>query len=213
MNQAFQRRTDKEKHQSGDYYTGPDRYYDQITERTIIKVYSGGCYTTDTKGEMMVTILGSCIACCIHDPMLNLGGMNHFLVPGEELATGSSTPRHGVHAMELLINGLIKLGASKSRMQAKIFGGAALLQASTAQIGAKNIAFVKRFLSNENIPIIAEDVGGNFPRRLHYHPDTGKAMLRKLQRQDDLKIVEKEKQYIDSLQKTKQDESDDVTLF
>lgn len=211
QNQAFQRRTDQEKHQAGDYYDGPERYYDQITEQTIVKIYSGGCYTTNTQGEMLVTILGSCIACCIHDPLLKVGGMNHFLVPGEELATGASNARHGVHAMELLINGLLKMGAVKSRMVAKIFGGASLLKTSTAQIGSKNIAFVKRFLTNEGIQVISEDVGGNFPRRLHYHPDTGKAMLRKLQRQDDLKIVEKEKQYIDSLQKPAQD--DDVTLF
>jgi chemotaxis protein CheD len=209
-----QRRTDNEKHQVGDYYEGPDRYYDQVNEKTIVKIYSGGCYASGAPGEVLVTILGSCVACCLYDPLSKLGGMNHFLVPGSN-DNNMDSARFGVHDMELLINSLIKLGASKSRLQAKVFGGASLLN-NSARIGAKNIEFIRSFLTREEIEIVSEDLGGNYPRRLHFHPDTGKAMLRKLKRANDLQIIEKEQSYIKNIanqDNKEKDKNDDVTLF
>jgi chemotaxis protein CheD len=192
------RRTDTEKVQIGDPLEGSGRYYDQNMEMTVVKLMTGDCYVTGDPREMLVTILGSCISVCIRDPLAKVGGMNHILLPGNTNQTrdesGFST-RFGVFAMEELINGLLKLGGAKSRFEVKIFGGGNVLQHSTATIGAKNIHFVKGFLRAEGIKIISEDVGGDWARRLHFFPDTGKAMIRKLQRKEDMVIVDKEKEY------------------
>lgn len=211
-NPVFQRRTDTEKAQVGDYFSGPNRYYDQVNENIVVKVLSGDCVVSETTGELMMTILGSCIACCMYDPVLKIGGMNHFLVPGDINSTTESG-RFGANAMEMLINKLIKKGALKSRLEVKVFGGANLLD-NSQQIGIKNITFVKDFLRREGMKIVGEDVGGNTPRRLHFYPDTGKAMLRKLQRQDDMKIIQEEKEYINKVKSTiEKPKDDDVTLF
>ena len=215
MQQDFQRRTDKEKHQSGDYYSGPDRYYDQMTENTVIKLYSGGYYASRSKGEMVVTILGSCIACCLYDPMNKVGGINHFLVPGiDNVHTNDASARYGINAMELVINDMVKIGAQKKHMVAKIFGGSNMIDISS-KIGEKNISFVKDFLQNEGIDITASDVGGSCPRRVHFEPNTGKVKIRKLKRVEDMKVVEKEKQYINKvdLKPKPSDTKDDIVLF
>lgn len=206
---VLQRRTDTEKNQVGDYYDGPNRYYDQVHEQTVVKLYSGGCYTTSHPGELIVTILGSCIACCANDPVAKVGGMNHFLLPGDK---SSDSARFGVNAMELLLNGLMKFGAKKERLQIKIFGGSNLLN-NVTKIGDKNVAFIKEFLKNEGLTIQAMDVGGSTPRRVHFEPDTGKVMVRKLQRAEDLSILETEKSYLNKLSEKIKPKEDDITLF
>ena len=191
-----QRRTDKEKAQAGDYYGGPDRYYDQVSEITVVKLYSGDYYATATPGEMIMTILGSCVAACIRDPHVNIGGMNHFLLPGDTHAENSLDPstRYGAFAMEKLINEILKLGGRRERLEVKLFGGANVINNST-MIGAKNVEFVRRYVKEEGLRVAAEDLGGTQPRRLHYYPDTGKVMMRALRRKDDLRIVEEESAY------------------
>lgn len=184
------RRTDTEAVQAGDYYSGSDRYYDQITEHTVVKVFSGHCYTTANQGEMLVTILGSCIAACIRDPIAQVGGMNHFLLP-DAADKGDSPARYGAFAMEKLINDLIKLGAQKRRMEVKIFGGGNVIK-SSAMIGDKNVNFIHNYLKEEGLNITQQDVGGTSPRRIHYYPDSGKVMMRRLNRADDFANVEKE---------------------
>ena len=128
-----------------------------------------------------------------------IGGMNHILLPGgkEEKQTKGDpgySARFGINAMEELINGMLKLGALKSRFEAKIFGGGNVIK-SSALIGTKNVKFVREFLAAEKIPIKSEDVGDDIARRLHFFPETGKAMVRKLQRKEDLVIVEREQEY------------------
>lgn len=209
------RRTDTEKIQVGDLYDGIKRYYDQNIEMTVVKLMTGDCYWTPEPREMLVTILGSCISVCMRDPLTRVGGMNHILLPGENMTRESAdlgyATRFGTFAMEELINGMLKLGAKKNRFEAKIFGGGNVIEASTS-IGDKNIKFVKDFLNSEKIEIKSEDVGGDHARRLHYFPDTGKAMVRKLRRKDDLIILEKEKEYQQKLVE-KQKITADVELF
>lgn len=137
------------------------------------------------QGEFMVsadpevqlsTILGSCVAVCLHDPVARLGGMNHFLLPfGQE--EGNNRPvRYGVFAMEMLINALMKDGARKNRLQAKLFGGARI-STELRDIGQSNAAFARDFLATENIPCLAESLGGTNARRLIYQPATGHARM------------------------------------
>lgn len=206
------RRTDTEKIQVGDYYDGVKRYYDQNTEITIIKLMTGDCYVTADPGEMLVTILGSCISVCMRDPVAGVGGMNHFLLPGSmnsKLTKGDEgySTRFGAFAMEELINGILSLGGKKERIETKVFGGGNVTE-SSAQIGTKNVMFAHEFLKNEGFLIDSEDVGDTYPRRIHYYPDTGKIMLRKLRRNEDMKIVEEEKKYDSSLIKKKKDKTE-----
>jgi len=116
------------------------------------------------------TILGSCVGACIRDPVAGVGGMNHFLLPGAE----NDSERVGVHLMELLVNGLMRQGASRDRLEAKIFGGARMMQ-GLSDIGKKNTEFAKRFLTHEGIRLVGGDVGGDRGRRLHFWPVTGRA--------------------------------------
>nr|WP_246715254.1 chemotaxis protein CheD [Aestuariivirga litoralis] len=104
-----------------------------------------------------------------------VGGMNHFLLPGDNDGTGGIVQRHGVYLMELLINGLLKKGVDKRDLNAKIFGGANTVAGIVEQIGEKNIQFAKRFLQAEGIPIVGESVGGNSGRRIQFWPSSGRA--------------------------------------
>lgn len=211
------RRTDTEKIQIGDVYDGIRRYYDQNLEMTVVKLMTGDCYYTAEGREMLVTILGSCISVCMRDPVAKVGGMNHILLPGDKNDKVSVTDpeysaRFGVNAMEELINGMLKLGAKKERFEAKIFGGGNVIKTSN-MIGNKNIKFVREFLAAEHIEVKSQDVGGDNPRRLHYFPDTGKAMIRKLQRKEDLIIVEKEAEYQSKIIHKSEEKVEDVELF
>jgi len=171
------------------------RVYDPQTGMDIVKIFSGDWYVTDKANEMVATILGSCVAACIRDPVLGVGGMNHFLLPGDtNNVPENEAARYGVFAMESLINGILKKGGQKNRLEIKVFGGGNVIK-NSAKIGSKNAAFVRSFLKNEGLKITSEDLEGEYPRRVHYYPSTGKVMLRKLQRKDDMKIIEQEKAY------------------
>jgi len=123
------------------------------------------------------TVLGSCVAVCLHDPVANVGGMNHFLLPGEPAnRQGRDLERYGVYLMEVLINDLMKIGARRERMQAKVFGGGNILR-GLADIGAANAAFARNFLRHEGIRVVAEDLGGERARRVQYWPGSGRARM------------------------------------
>lgn len=138
-----------------------------------------------TQGEYRVTgdsrisyasILGSCVATCLYDPDMRVGGMNHFLLPGENRSGSGSDMRYGVHLMELLINGLMTQGGRRARFKAKIFGGARVMP-GLSDVGATNARFAESFLKHEGIEIAASDLGGTRGRRLEFHPTTGQARL------------------------------------
>jgi chemotaxis protein CheD len=179
-----------------DYFHSKKRVLDKESGLFIIKIFAGDFYVSRRSGEMLSTILGSCISACIRDPQLRIGGMNHFLLPGDEhtIVDEGAAARYGLFAMESLINGILKAGGDKTRLEVKIFGGGNVTN-NSARIGSKNAAFVRKFLTDEGFRIAAQDVEGELPRRIHYFPDTGKVMMRKLRRADDLVVVEEEKAY------------------
>jgi chemotaxis protein CheD len=126
---------------------------------------------------VLSTVLGSCIAVCLQDPVARIGGMNHFLL--SEPSTGADVgptelQRYGIHAMEVLINGLMAKGASRERLRAHIYGGANVV-AGLGKIGSHNAAFARRFCRTEGISIAHEDVGGNCARRVEFLPHEGKS--------------------------------------
>lgn len=151
-------------------------FNDHTFGRVMVKVLPGEYYVTDE--DMIVsTVLGSCVAVCLTDPGRRIAGMNHFLLP----EGGGATGRYGVYAMELLINGLMKAGARRHMLEAKVFGGAAVIRGATAiQIGQRNVAFVDAFLEREGIRVAARDVLGSDARKVLLFPDTGRVLAKRL---------------------------------
>ena len=136
-----------------------------------------GEYKVVTDPDVVLsTILGSCVAACLRDPVAGVGGMNHFLLPGSAgtMLSGGDATRYGVHLMELLINGLLKKGARRDRLEAKIFGGAKTI-ASFSNVGEQNAAFATQFLRDEGIPIVGSSTGGEHGRKLEFWPISGRA--------------------------------------
>lgn len=128
------------------------------------------------------TLLGSCVAVCLFDPVLRIGGMNHILMPGRaDFKYFDTSARYGINAMELLINRIMNLGGSRHRLSAKIFGGAKTLSIISEEysMGRKNIEFVTEFLRNESIPIVNKDIGGRRSRRILFHTDTHDVFLKR----------------------------------
>jgi chemotaxis protein CheD len=139
----------------------------------LIHVIQGDYAIARDDFSILTAILGSCVAACIRDPQAEIGGMNHFLLP-EANASSSEQVLYGAQSMELLINALLKAGARKERLEAKIFGGARMI-AGLSDIGQSNSEFARRFLRNEGIPCLAESLGGTKARRIRFWPASGRA--------------------------------------
>lgn len=153
-------------------------YLDQHFQHNAVKVLPGE-YFVSRESLVIVTVLGSCIAACLWDSRAQVGGMNHFMLPAGDLADACG--RYGSYAMELLINEMLKLGARRETMQAKIFGGAQVMRNfSSMQVGQSNTDFVLDYLHTERIPIVSQDVLDIYPRKVVFFPVTGKAMVKRL---------------------------------
>ena len=137
-----------------------------------ILVVQGEFVVSDDPNAILVTLLGSCVAACMRDPVAGVGGLNHVLLPGDD-SNRSDQMSHGVHAMELLVNGLLARGARRERLEAKIFGGAKMVQGLT-DVGNQNGLFAERFLQREGIPIVSSSLGGEQARRIQYWPVSGR---------------------------------------
>ena len=170
------------------------RYFDPKFESYVITILPGEYHICQDSQEMLMTILGSCVAACIRDGRIGIGGMNHFLLAEPSSKVSSPSNRYGSFAMEELINALLKKGAKREHLEAKIFGGARVIESSTT-VGEDNAAFVKHYLMQEKIPIIGEDLGGNRPRRIHYWPSTGRVARHLLQPTEVRLVVTQEDRY------------------
>lgn len=152
-------------------------YRDHHFHQDAVKVLPGEYYVT-SDDMMVMTVLGSCIAACIYDPVARVGGMNHFMLPDGGNEAGG---RYGSFAMELLINEMMKLGARRETMQAKVFGGGQVMHTfTTMNVGERNTQFVLDYLHTERIAVISKDVLDIHPRKVCYFPATGKAMVKRL---------------------------------
>jgi chemotaxis protein CheD len=155
------------------------RYQDRELGREAIKILPGEFQVT---GEdlVLVTLLGSCVSACLRDPLAGVGGINHFMLPETE-ALGGGSARYGAYAMEVLINELLKRGARRERLEAKVFGGGNVIRGMTvANVGARNASFALRYLEDERIRILAQDLGGSDARKLGYFPCSGRVLLKHL---------------------------------
>ena len=181
---------------------GGRRYRDPKFAETAIKIFPGEHYVSDQPDEMLVTILGSCVAACIRDPFLGIGGMNHFMLPeanGGGWDTASDSMRYGNVAMERLINDILARGGVRQRLEIKVFGGGNVLN-GTANIGHRNAEFVEEYLAAENLAIAAHHLRGHLPRRVHYFPLSGKVLLLELARTEQATLVQNENSYKSKIQ-------------
>jgi chemotaxis protein CheD len=151
-------------------------FYDAHFKSDAVKVLPGEYYV-DNQDLLIMTTLGSCIAACLWDRNARVGGMNHFMLPE---GVGDSG-RYGSFAMELLINEMLKRGASRSGMEAKVFGGGQVVSGmTTMNVGERNTSFVLDYLKTERIPVVSKDVLDIYPRKVCFLPASGKAMVKRL---------------------------------
>jgi len=174
----------------------PSVYFDPKFGAHAMKVLPGE-YVVSEKSLMLVTVLGSCVSACIRDPIAAIGGMNHFMLPESEgNAAASESARYGGYAMEMLINELLKRGAVRSRLETKVFGGGAVLAGFThSNVGKRNGEFVLRYLLTEGLVLAAKDLFDTCPRRVHYFPLTGRAMVKRLPSANDAEVLASERLY------------------
>jgi chemotaxis protein CheD len=176
----------------------PNRYYDRHFDIEAVKILPGEYYAT-TEDTLIVTVLGSCVSVCLRDPVRKIGGMNHFLLPGEgasNSASVSESARYGVYAMELLINQMLKLGAERRRLEAKVFGGGNVLKGFTVNsVGEGNAEFVLDYLDAEHIPIIAKDLLDHFPRKVYFFAESGEVKVKKIRTLHNSTIIDRESEY------------------
>jgi chemotaxis protein CheD len=176
-------------------------YYDNRFEARAIKVLPGEYVVTGDE-VMLVTLLGSCVSACIRDPLAGVGGMNHFMLPDSGIGEGGSA-RYGAYAMEMLINDLLKRGATRNRLEAKVFGGGAVLASlASSNVGERNADFVLDYLAAENLPVLAQDLGDTCPRRVHYFPRSGRVMLKRLPNANSAEVAAGETLYQARLRQT-----------
>ena len=189
-------------------------YFDKSFNNQAVKLLPGEYYVTD-KDLLLVTVLGSCVAACIRDSYSGIGGMNHFMLPdggGDAGSPLNASARYGTYAMEILINQLLKLGARRGNLEAKVFGGGNVLDGLTvANVGQRNADFVLKFLQTEKIKVVAQDLVDIFPRKVYFFPKSSKVMVKKLRNIHNPTISEREKDYRQRLHKV--DSGGDVELF
>lgn len=173
------------------------------------RVLPGQYYVSDSCQEMISTVLGSCIAACIRDTRLNIGGLNHFMLPEGDSGDGMAA-RYGAYAMEHLINDILKLGGRRDSLEVKLFGGGKILQ-GLSDVGQKNIRFVRDYLRTEGISVVAEDLGGEFSRKINYFPTTGRVLVKRLAAVQTISLQEQEVAYSRSL--LQQASGNEIELF
>ena len=187
-------------------------YYDREFQKSAVKILPGH-YHAAQQDIVIVTVLGSCVSACLWDPVARIGGMNHFLLPGGNGGdgTGPDAARLGVYAMELLVNRMLKLGAQRTRVIAKVFGGASVLEGMDAlNVGSQNGAFVLEFLREERIPLAAQDLYDTCPRKVYFFPHTGKVLVKRLGDLRNDTLARRERDY---LARVRQSAGGEVEIF
>jgi len=180
------------------------RYFDPKLKRTVVSVPPGGCYVTGDPGEVLTTLLGSCVSACIRDVEAGIGGLNHFLLPDSTTTTADPVDlgyRYGSFAMEALINDILRRGGAKNRLEIKLFGGAEVLS-DVRPIGRRNVAFAENFFATEHMAVAARHLGGKQARRIQYFPITGRVRLRVLPGEEKRTVVAEERAYTRYLDST-----------
>lgn len=196
-------------------YEGIMRYWGKQANKPIAKILPGEIYVTKND-EAIVTVLGSCVSACIRDRVCCIGGMNHFMLPVSAENKGAKefglSARYGNFAMEQLINEIMKNGGKRKNLEIKIFGGGRIFGNMTmTEIGRRNIDFVKEYIQMEGLRLLAEDLGNNYPRKVQYHPFTGKVRMKRLMSMHNNTILDREERYMVEI--SREPVATDIELF
>lgn len=168
----------------------------------------GESYVTDSKEEIISTLLGSCVAACLYDAERGIIGMNHFLLAQQHSAQNntllsSESGRYGIHAMELLINQMLKKGAQRSNLKAKAFGGGNVLKLGketkiSRSIGMINCEFIKTFLFTERIPLVASGLGGNIGRNIFFLASDYSVYVKRIEHEEEQTLITEERHFLEN---------------
>ena len=192
----------------------PNLYFDRHFNLDAVKILPGEYYVS-ARELLMVTVLGSCVAACVRDRVSGIGGINHFMLPDDRRDEDSRfgrSMRYGDYAMEILINQLLKMGARRSNLEAKVFGGGNVLPGfKNHVVGERNARFVLDYLTTEAIPVVAKDLLGNHPRKVYFFHASGRVLVRKLRSMHNDTIIERELNYSETLRQSRVE--GDVELF
>ncbi|MCH2058452.1 MAG: chemoreceptor glutamine deamidase CheD [Thalassotalea sp.] len=184
-----------------------NHYWDKQRNIVVAKILPGEFYMT-SNALTISTTLGSCIAACIWDDRMGIGGMNHFMLPITDKSINevdwgsrglaSDAYRYGNFAMEHLVNTILKNGGYRDNLKAKVFGGGKVLK-KMSDVGERNIDFVFDYLSTEKISVVSYDVGSIYPRKVLFEPTTGRAFVKKLDNLSNDTIAQREQDYRSSI--------------
>lgn len=186
--------------QVGQEFLATSRFYDHQLKRDIIKIMPGEFYVA-SGNVVLATVLGSCVSAVIWDSVTRIGGMNHFMLASSAVDNGRdpSCMRYGQFAMDTLIERVLAMGALKSSLEVKLFGGARVLRGFNASdIGEDNVDFVLSYIRERRIPITGSDLGNTYPRKLYFYPDTGKVLLRKMKTDYSPQVARFEQAYLEN---------------
>lgn len=190
------------------------RMHDERFPYEIAAIMPGEFFVS--RAPMIVyTVLGSCVSACIRDPVVGVGGMNHFMLPEpKDMANDSwgESTRYGSFAMESLINEILKRGGMKNRLEIKLFGGGRIYDGHI-DIGARNAEWVLNFLQAEGLHPVKVDLGDVFPRKIYYFTDSGRVLVKKIERLKNRTIMNREQEYAAKLQTAVHQDDEAVTLF
>lgn len=166
-----------------------------------------GEYYVSNQNELITTVLGSCVSACIRDPVVGVGGMNHFMLPISEsgnwdgaLGIASNATRYGNYAMEHMINDILKHGGRRGNLEVKVFGGGKIISGMSS-IGLNNIKFIHEYLRIEGLKLLNEDVGDSYPRKIIFYPSSGRVQVKKIRRLDNDTLLQRERAYKRSIER------------
>lgn len=177
-------------------------YFNYKLNREVVKLLPGEFYVTDSD-LVLETVLGSCVAACIYDPTQGIGGMNHFLLPVSPIQDGNTeklSARYGEYAMDILIREVIRMGAIRSNLEVKLFGGGNVQRSMTeTNVGEINADFAVNYVRNKGIQLVSHDLVDIYPRKVIFYPKNGLVMVKKL-KVDPTTIINEERSYESILQ-------------
>lgn len=176
-----------------DAQMAPTRYFDNQFQCEAVKILPGEYFITN-RDMLIVTVLGTCVSVCLRDNVSGVGGMNHFMLPDNEAHTESA--RYGAYAMDVLIEHLLKLGAHRGNLEAKVFGGGHVISAFEGNdIGMRNVDFVLRYLHDTRIPIAARDLLDVYARKVYFFPASGRVLVRRISTLNNTTLLDREAEY------------------
>ena len=176
-----------------------------------------GEYFVSREPMVVYTVLGSCISACVRDPIAGVGGMNHFMLPAptehqSEEAWGEESTRYGSFAMEQLISGILNRGGQRDRLEVKLFGAGKIYD-SSIDVGAWNTEWVLSYVKTEGLLVVGRDLGGVYPRKIYYFTESGRVLMKRIERIKNRTICERETEYQTRLSQKHVEQTDDVMLF